>query len=228
MLDNGNVYLRALEPTDIDVIHRWENDCDLWRFGCATAPFSRHQIWEYLKNYTADIFAQKQLRMMVCLKTADNAVGMIDLFDFDPVNRRAAVGLLIDREYQRQGIGGDAMALLLEYARDVLHLHQVYAVVAADNAPSLWMFERQVSAMRALCTTGFCVPTADMSTLCRCSLLLTDSLFLRVWKKSCHDAEQRRERAYKEYILHTCAVGKPTEESRTHTAESEHQSEKHP
>ena len=93
MLDNGRVYLRALEPTDIDVIHRWENDCDLWRFGCATAPFSRHQIWEYLKNYTADIFAQKQLRMMVCLKTADNAVGMIDLFDFDPVNPRAAVGL---------------------------------------------------------------------------------------------------------------------------------------
>lgn len=37
MLDNGKVYLRALEPTDIDVIHRWENDCDLWRFGCATA-----------------------------------------------------------------------------------------------------------------------------------------------------------------------------------------------
>ena len=98
MLDNGKVYLRALEPTDIDVIHRWENDCDLWRFGCATAPFSLHQIWEYLKNYTADIFAQKQLRMMVCLKTADNAVGMI--------------------------------------------LHQVYAVVAADNAPSLWMFEK--------------------------------------------------------------------------------------
>lgn len=142
MLDNGKVYLRALEPTDIDVIHRWENDCDLWRFGCATAPFSRHQIWEYLKNYTADIFVQKQLRMMVCLRAADNAVGMIDLFDFDPVNRRAAVGLLIDREYQRQGIGGDAMALLLEYARDVLHLHQVYAVVAADNAPSLWMFEK--------------------------------------------------------------------------------------
>lgn len=50
MLDNGKVYLRALEPTDIDVIHRWENDCDLWRFGCATAPFSRHQIWEYLKT----------------------------------------------------------------------------------------------------------------------------------------------------------------------------------
>lgn len=50
MLDNGRVYLRALEPTDIDVIHRWENDCDLWRFGCATAPFSRHQIWEYLKK----------------------------------------------------------------------------------------------------------------------------------------------------------------------------------
>src|SRR5574344_2013707 len=88
--------------------------------------------------------------------------------------------------------------------------------------------KRQVSAMRALCTTGFCVPTADMSTLCRCSLLLTDGLFLRVWKKSCHDAEQRRERTYKEYILHTCAVGKPSEESRTNTAESEHQSEKHP
>lgn len=142
MLDNGTVFLRALEPTDIDMIHRWENDCDLWHFGCATAPFSRHQIWEYLKNYTADIFAQKQLRMMVCLRLVDKAVGMIDLFDFDPVNRRAAVGLLIDSGYQRQGIGGDAMALLLEYVRDVLHLHQLYAVVAVDNVPSLRMFEK--------------------------------------------------------------------------------------
>ena len=193
MLDNGKVYLRALEPTDIDVIHRWENDCDLWRFGCATAPFSRHQIWEYLKNYTADIFAQKQLRMMVCLKTADNAVGMIDLFDFDPVNRRAAVGLLIDREYQRQGIGGMRWRSCWSMPATCFICIRCMRLWLPTMLRACGCLKRQVSAMRALCTTGFCVPTADMSTLCRCSLLLTDGLFLRVWKKSCHDAEQRRE-----------------------------------
>ena len=109
MLDNGKVYLRALEPTDIDVIHRWENDCDLWRFGCATAPFSRHQIWEYLKNYTADIFAQKQLRMMVCLKTADNAPS---LWMFEKAGFRNA-GTLHDWLLRADGGYVDALQMQL-------------------------------------------------------------------------------------------------------------------
>ena len=142
MLDNGEIHLRALEPTDIDIIHRWENDCDLWRFGSTTAPFSRHQIWEYLQNYTADIFAQRQLRLMICLDATGDAVGMIDLFDFDPVNRRAAIGLMVDAGHQRRGYGLAALHLLEEYARRVLFLHLFYAVVAVDNIPSLRLFEK--------------------------------------------------------------------------------------
>ena len=142
-LTNDTIYLRALEPEDIDIIYRWENDAALWRHGSTTAPFSRQQIWEYLQGYSADIYAQRQLRLMVCLCDGDEAVGMIDLFDFDPNNRRASVGVIVDRKHQRKGYASSALAMLVEYSRSVLHLHQLSAQVAVDNEASMQTFDSQ-------------------------------------------------------------------------------------
>ena len=142
MLKNDQIFLRALEPTDLDLVFEWENDTRLWQFGAAMAPFSRHQIWEYLRDYTADIYAQKQLRLMIC-RTADaDAVGMIDLFDFDPLHKRAQIGLLVDSKYQRRKFGTQAVALIAEYSRDMLDLHQIAVYISADNVPSLSLFKK--------------------------------------------------------------------------------------
>ena len=96
MLKNKNIFLRALEPTDISTIYLWENDSRLWKSSSTTAPFTRKQIWDYIQNYSADIYSQRQLRLMICLHDT-TPVGLVDLFDFDPRHKRAFVGLLIDK-----------------------------------------------------------------------------------------------------------------------------------
>ena len=35
----------------------------------------------------------------------DTPVGCVELYNYDPVNRRAAVGLIVSNEYRRQGYG---------------------------------------------------------------------------------------------------------------------------
>lgn len=134
LLSDGTLSLRALEPGDIDTIFEWENDTRLWTSATTAAPFSRRNIEDYVLTYDADIFSAKQLRLMVCVDGV--TVGAADLFDFDPVNRRAGIGLVIGEPFRRRGYALRALALLSRYCRERIGMHQLWALVGADNAPS--------------------------------------------------------------------------------------------
>ena len=60
-----NLLLRAPEPSDIDIIFRWENDTTIWHLGNTLAPYSRFAIEQFVLNTDNDIFAAKQLRLMI-------------------------------------------------------------------------------------------------------------------------------------------------------------------
>jgi diamine N-acetyltransferase len=75
------------------------------------------------------------------LESAGAPVGFVDLFDFDPVNLRAGVGILIcDERDRRKGYAAEALELVSDYASAVLHLHQLYATVEIDNIASIELF----------------------------------------------------------------------------------------
>lgn len=141
-LGNETILLRALEPGDLDTAYRWENDARLWRMGETSAPLSRQQLWEYISNYDADIFAARQLRLVIELRTTGESIGALDLYDFDPVNSRSGVGILIEGSHRGKGYGLAALEIAAEYCRRRLSMHQLWAIVAADNAASRSLFER--------------------------------------------------------------------------------------
>ena len=132
--------LRALEPTDLDVLYQWENDVELWHTSATITPFSRKQLWDYIENYDGDIFRTRQLRLMIVEISTNQPIGTIDLYDFDPVNSRANVGILIDRCCQHKGHGTRALKLLETYCHNHILLNQLVATVATDNEPSLSLF----------------------------------------------------------------------------------------
>lgn len=140
-LKGTKIYLRALEPEDLDLVFRIENNLDFWEVSANSAPYSRYLIKQYLENAHRDIYEVKQLRLVICDST-DQAIGLIDLFDFDPKNRRAAVGIVIEEESARnKGYGKQALELLSNYSFTHLALHQIYAHVGADNTASRKLFE---------------------------------------------------------------------------------------
>lgn len=139
------VNLRALEPDDIDLLYMWENDPATWDAGGTLAPYSRQQLTDYVMGYDGDIFAARQLRLMIDYTAPDgnvHTVGTVDLFDFDPANSRAGVGILVIPGYQRRGIATEALHQLAGYCRTRLSMHQLHAVTAIDNTASRRTFER--------------------------------------------------------------------------------------
>ena len=141
LLRNSIVALRALEPTDLDTLYRWENDTSLWSVSDTVAPYSRECLWHYLKEYTGDIYAQRELRLMITLIDNNMPVGTVDFFHFDPLNNRAELGLFIATEHRGKGLGRQALDLLTAYARDHIGLRQLYVYIALDNVSCLDLFE---------------------------------------------------------------------------------------
>ncbi|MBW3520459.1 GNAT family N-acetyltransferase [Flavobacterium sp. NKUCC04_CG] len=135
------VYLRALEPDDLEFVYQLENEEALWEVSNTQTPYSRFLIHQYLENAHLDIYETKQLRLVICLQASKEAVGLIDLFDFDPKNQRAGIGIVINKQENRlQGIGSEALELLINYAFHHLHLHQLYANISTDNMSSERLF----------------------------------------------------------------------------------------
>jgi len=141
-LENNRIKLRALEPEDLDALYKWENDADLWKYGASITPYSKFALKEYITESRLDIFQSKQLRLMVVWKENNEAAGTIDLYDFDPMNLRAGVGILIDKAYRGKQIGLQALELIKDYAFDFLLLKQLYAHIPTQNEISLKLFAK--------------------------------------------------------------------------------------
>jgi len=141
LLSNDIVTLRALEPTDLEMLYRWENDTALWTVSDTIAPYSREALWQYLQNNTGDLYAQRQLRLMITLTSDGSPVGTIDFLNFDPLNNRAELGLFITNEMRGRGLGRQALDLLTTYARDHIGLRQLYVYIAVDNEVCLKLFD---------------------------------------------------------------------------------------
>lgn len=141
-LKNDILYLRALEPEDLELLYKWENNSDLWQHGSTLAPYSKMVIRQYINDsLSSDIFQTKQLRLMIALTKTDEVIGTIDLYELDNHHSRAGVGILIDEAYRKKGYAKETLKLIIRYAFDLLNLHQIFAHIAEDNSRSLRLFE---------------------------------------------------------------------------------------
>lgn len=138
---SDNIRLRAMEPEDLDLLYRIENDMDLWDVGVTNVPYSRYVLHNYMSSAIGDIYKDRQVRLMI--ERADGTVvGIVDVIDFNPSHLRAEVGIVIEREHRRCGYACETLRQVADYAQKVLHLHQLYAVADSGNTPSINLFTK--------------------------------------------------------------------------------------
>ncbi len=140
-LKGDHIYLRALEPEDLDFVHSIENDESIWEISNTQTPYSKFLIKQYLEHAHKDIYEVKQLRLVISNYECET-LGLIDLFDFDFKNKRAGVGILVKDEINRgKGFGEEALQLLINYSFFHLQLNQLYCNIFEDNNASLKLFK---------------------------------------------------------------------------------------
>ena len=134
--------LRALEPEDIELLYKWENDMALWVYSETLKPFSKHQLKQYIQGINLDIYQSKELKLIIETEE-DNpkVIGIIDLFDFDPYHNRAGVGIIVHKSFEGQGCASSALDLFIDYCFNTLGIHQLYCSISVNNKKSIRLFK---------------------------------------------------------------------------------------
>lgn len=143
ILSSTRLKLRAPELGDLDYLYHWENDTSLWFVSNTIAPFSRYMLEQYILSSHQDLFSARQLRLMIVPKGKNSVpVGIVDLFDYEPIHRRAGIGILIEHTSRRRGYATETITMIIRYAFEVLNLHQLYCHVHESNKASLELFRK--------------------------------------------------------------------------------------
>lgn len=130
---------RALEPEDVTMLFEWENDLEINEVSLSKVPFSKYILEQYIAQAHLDIQQAGQYRF-VLEDTEGSAVGCVDLFDYDAIDRRAAIGIIIEAKYRQKGYATEALNLMKDYAFNRIGMRQLHCSVGVSNLMSLQLF----------------------------------------------------------------------------------------
>jgi RimJ/RimL family protein N-acetyltransferase len=135
------VYLRAFEPGDHIMLHKWRNDPEIGRFFSGTRLFTstlNEQKWVEER-----IFDKVNVSCAICLKETDEFIGCVFLNTIDNLNRSGHCPTFIGaKEHWGKGYATEARMLILHHAFYDKGLERIWAHVHEDNPGSLRMLEK--------------------------------------------------------------------------------------
>ena len=143
LLQNEHIHLRPVEPEDLELLYRWENNPEIWSISDTRQPYSRFALRQYIADSDKNIYEIRQMRLMIVDNKSKETVGTVDLYDFDMHNSRIALGLFVDQSQQRKGYAKSALKLTEEYVFNFLKLNQLYCYISENNTASRSMFENE-------------------------------------------------------------------------------------
>ncbi|MDE6071861.1 MAG: GNAT family N-acetyltransferase [Muribaculaceae bacterium] len=141
-LENNNIRLRAVEPSDAEEMWKMECDSTQWIHNAIAAPYSLRSLREYAENYDADPIRSGQLRLIIETVDSNAISGIIDLYDISAFHRTALLGVYVKQDFRGKGYASQAIDLACSYMKNLLHFHQIGAKIMGTNKASVSLFEK--------------------------------------------------------------------------------------
>lgn len=141
-LQHGRVFLRAAERSDITLFVTWMNDWRTSRTLALRAPMSSVSEERWFEHMLDDQ-GKGGYFFVICLLEDDRPIGNTGLFELQPFNGSAGLGISIGDEADRgRGYGSEALRALLRFAFGQLRLERVWLDVYDLNPSARRVYER--------------------------------------------------------------------------------------
>ena len=142
VLRGRSTFLRAVERTDVPALVPWFNDHATSRFLTTRAPMSIAQEERWFEGILEKQGTSAWF-FLICRLGNDTAIGTIGLFEVDQTNGSAGIGISIgDPTNTGQGLGTDALEILLDFGFGRLRLERMYLDVYDFNARAIRSYEK--------------------------------------------------------------------------------------
>ncbi len=134
---SDDLYLRVLEKSDIDFLHRLYNNPDIMNFWFKEAFYSKSTLEAYFEKQLKD----SQTKSFI-LQNGDEIIGLIQLLEVENIHRKAEFAIMFDPLKQGKGYALKATNLAIEYAFRTLNLNKLYLYVDAINEKAIHIYEK--------------------------------------------------------------------------------------
>ena len=125
------VTLRAIEETDLNLLHKWANDPEIQDImGVIHFPSSMdfHRLW--FQNLKSDLLNQRFAINM----SGIGLIGISSLMSIDWRNNHAWHGIMLgDAKIRGKGYGVDAVMATMRYAFEELHFERLDGSIIENN-----------------------------------------------------------------------------------------------
>ena len=133
------VYLRAMEPEDMEMLRAMTNDPETERMlGGWSFPVSKKGQMDWYERVAGD---RNNLRFTIVVTENDKAIGMVNLVDIDWKNGSAFHGIRLSAD-KGNGYGTDAVMALMKYAFEELRLNRMDTTIIEYNTPSQGLYRK--------------------------------------------------------------------------------------
>jgi len=112
MISSENIILRALEPDDVDLLYKWENDAETWRVSNTRMPVSKFMLASYIKSCDKDFWESKEMRLIIessealqlIMEYASNELGIYQLYANVAESNSPSIELFKKLEFETVGL----------------------------------------------------------------------------------------------------------------------------
>lgn len=136
------VTLREFRQEDISGLRSWVTDGETTRR--LGGMYLKPQTWEQSERYLSALLDGEAggVNWVVADKDSLRYLGQCSLMMQDNVARHAELAIVLCPNCQGQGLGSEAISLLLTFAFNQMNLHRVYLKVRADNPAAIRCYEK--------------------------------------------------------------------------------------
>ena len=135
--------LRRVERDDVRKYHEWVNDPEVTEGLTLFLPMSIEDEERWYQNTLNRDMQERPFSIEVRDGDGWRLIGNCSFFDIEREVRCGEIGIMIgDKSMWNQGLGTEAMTLLLRIGFETLNLNRVFLRVYADNLRAIRSYEK--------------------------------------------------------------------------------------
>ncbi|MFW9907009.1 MAG: GNAT family N-acetyltransferase [Candidatus Thorarchaeota archaeon] len=144
MYDGKTTRLRRLTSDDAEKMLQYWNLYELRQYLAAPLPSTKQDLIEYIDSVNNAFANRKGFTFGIEVKETGFLVGIINLVNISWLSRNGEIGVfaILDKKDRGKGYAQDAITVLLDFAFNVIDLHNVYLMVAGFNDRAINFYDK--------------------------------------------------------------------------------------
>ncbi|MEA1915394.1 MAG: UDP-4-amino-4,6-dideoxy-N-acetyl-beta-L-altrosamine N-acetyltransferase [Campylobacterota bacterium] len=139
MLNSDRLKFRYFENKDLEDVMKIRSSSQAYDFFFEYEPFNKEQQFSWWQQS----YKQSNEKNFIIVDHNDVFVGTVSLVNIDMRSKKAELGRFFINEHNRKnGIGMEAMDILIHYAFNHLNLNKIYLEVFSKNTEAVALYEK--------------------------------------------------------------------------------------